>query len=330
MGTRIAIFDIGSNSIKFLVAEISPACKEGERPGLEVLWERSVTTRLAEQMIRTCELQRESMDRTLKALAELRKEADLMNVKWFRAVATSAVRDSNNRKSFLREAKAVLGFPVRLLSGDDEAKTIFEGVSADSVWGGKDLMAFDVGGGSAEWIQGRLGQVEREISMPLGCVRLRERFVPAYPMDAKQQQALLDGVRNQVEQGLEGFELGERILAGTGGTISCLAAIWKKLDDFEPDVIHHTILTVPQLKEMWGSLNGLTLERLKEVPGLPSKRADLIIPGLSVVLATMDILKADKLHVSLRGLRYGVLERALREEMNKLDQGSVDAADESE
>jgi exopolyphosphatase/guanosine-5'-triphosphate,3'-diphosphate pyrophosphatase len=144
---RHAVFDLGSNSIKFIVAE-----KRGHR--LQILREISISTRLAEHLIDTCELRPEAVTRTLTALKQLRAEADELGVKHFHAVATSAVRDSRNRREFLKAARAVLGFSVRLLSGTDEAETIFCGVHADPHWRGKDLFILDIGGGSAEWVQG--------------------------------------------------------------------------------------------------------------------------------------------------------------------------------
>jgi exopolyphosphatase/guanosine-5'-triphosphate,3'-diphosphate pyrophosphatase len=321
MATRFAIFDLGSNSIKFLVAEVTP--DPGRPwPSILVIQERSVTTRLAENLLRTCELQPESIQRTLAALKELREEAAKLGATRFRAVATSAVRDSKNRKAFLREAKAVLGFPVELLSGDEEAETIFSGVSADPFWDGKDLLAFDIGGGSTEWIQGKGGKIERKLSLPLGCVRLKDRFSIEYPMAEAVRENLLKTVREQVSQGIADFRLENRRLVGTGGTLTCLAAIELSLGDFEPESVHHHVLTRDQVWALWVVLNKYTLDQLKLVPGLPAKRADLIIPGISVTLATMAALGTNEVCVSVRGLRYGVLEKLWK------DEGSTKPVDE--
>src|SRR5476651_1807035 len=119
---RYAVFDLGSNSIKFLVAET--------RAGrVRVLQEQSIGTRLAEHLIDTCELRPEAIARTLAALRQLRAQAAALGVEHFRAVATSAVRDSRNRRAFLKAVREILGFPARLLSGNEEAETIFTGVS---------------------------------------------------------------------------------------------------------------------------------------------------------------------------------------------------------
>ncbi len=301
---RYAVFDLGSNSIKFLVAETRTA-------RVHVLYEKSITTRLAEHLIDTCELRPEAMARTLEALGDLRATAAGLGVEHFRAVATSAVRDSRNRRAFLKAARAVLGFPVRLLSGSEEADTIFSGVTADPHWRGKDLFILDVGGGSAEWVQGRHAQMEKRISLPLGAVRLRERFLHEYPVAPDTAGLLVETVRAQIAHPLAHYHIGERRLVGTGGTITSLVAIEKGLDEFDPRKIDHTSLTIAQIRALMNRFTGLTIEQLHAIRGLPAKRADLIIPGTAVVLATMEHFGVKKLHVSVRGLRYGVLTAAI-------------------
>jgi exopolyphosphatase/guanosine-5'-triphosphate,3'-diphosphate pyrophosphatase len=304
---RYAVFDLGSNSIKCVMAET-----RGKR--VHVLFEESIGTRLAEHLIDTAELRPEAIERTLDALRHLRAEADKLNIQHFRAVATSAVRDSRNRREFLRAAKEVLGFSVRLLSGTEEAETIFSGVMADPHWRGRDSFILDIGGGSAEWVQGRHGKLERRVSLPLGAVRLRERFLHEYPVASDTADLLVETIRGQITHPLAHYHLGTRRLLGTGGTITCLVAIHKELEHFDPRKIDHTSLSIEQVRELLHSFTSCTLDQLRKRPGLPAKRADLIIPGTAVVLATMQLLGAKRLHVSVRGLRYGVLTAAIREE----------------
>jgi exopolyphosphatase/guanosine-5'-triphosphate,3'-diphosphate pyrophosphatase len=302
---RYAVFDLGSNSIKFLVAETAGA-------RIRVLCELSISSRLAEHLIDTCELRPEAIARTLAALKHLRGEADKLGATEFRAVATSAVRDSRNRREFLKAAREVLGFPVRLLSGNEEAETIFHGVQADARWRDRDLFILDVGGGSAEWVQGHGGKMERRISLPLGAVRLRERFLHSYPVAPDTAALLVETIRAQIAHPLAHYALGGRRLVGTGGTITSLAAIQQGMVHFDPHKIDHTSLTLADVRALMDRFTNRTLEELRAIPGLPAKRIDLIIPGTAVVLATMELLGAKRLGVSTRGLRYGVLNAAIR------------------
>ena len=303
---RYAVFDLGSNSIKCVMVET-------RANGVRILCEESIGTRLAENLIDTAELKPEAIARTLDALRYLRAQADKLKVQHFRAVATSAVRDSRNRRDFLRAAKEVLGFPVRLLSGTEEAETIFAGVVADPHWRGRDLFILDIGGGSAEWVQGGRGKLERRLSLPLGAVRLRERFLHHYPVDSDTAELLVDMVREQLRHPLAHYELGARRLVATGGTATCLAAIHKVLPDFDPRKVDHSTFTAEQIRALLRSFTGKSLHALKQIPGLPPQRADLISPGTAVLLATMELLGAKRVGVSVRGLRYGVLTGVMRE-----------------
>ena len=307
---RYAVFDLGSNSIKFVVAETSAG-------RVRILREKSIPTRLAEHLIDTCELRPEAIERTLTALRQLRAEATELKVEHFRAVATSAVRDSRNRKEFLRAAREVLGFPVRLLSGDVEADTIFAGVTAEAHWKGKDLFILDIGGGSAEWVQGHRGNMEKRISLPLGVpglVSASERFLHQYPVAPDNRRAAgRDDSRGN--SSIHWLIMCSVLVAlvGTGGTITCLAAIEKELHEFDPHKIDHASLTLAQVRDLMNRFTGKTLDQLRAIPGLPAKRADLIIPGTAVALATMELLGAKRLGVSVRGLRYGVLTAAIHD-----------------
>lgn len=299
---RYAVFDIGSNSLKFIVSE-----RRGKH--LHTLTETSRFTRLAEDLIHTGELKPEAMERTLTAMAELRAEADALGVQHFRAVATSAVRDSKNRKKFLKQAAGVLGFPVNLISGEQEAATIFEGVSSDPHWRRSSLFIIDIGGGSAEWIQGANHRITERMSLPLGCVRLRERFIHQHPVGAAGVERLRRVLHEQLQPALASYQLDDRILVGTGGTSSCLAAMDLKLKEFDPHKIDHYVLSRRKIRDRIEHLQTLNLEQLSRVIGLPRKRIDLIIPGATLLYVCMEILGAEHITMSMRGLRYGVLNQ---------------------
>jgi exopolyphosphatase/guanosine-5'-triphosphate,3'-diphosphate pyrophosphatase len=120
-------------------------------------------------------------------------------------------------------------------------------------------------------------------------------------------------VREQLRHPLASYEVGTRRLVATGGTATCLAAIHKVLPDFDPRRVDHSSFTVAQIRALLRGFTGQSLHALKQIPGLPPKRADLIIPGTAVLLATMELLGAKRVSISVRGLRYGVLTAALRE-----------------
>ncbi len=302
----VSVIDIGSNSIKWVVAERTAKF-------LKVLREESHSTRLAGDLIHTGRLAEEAIQETLAVFALIQKQSLQYKIERATAVATSAVRDSENRKDFLKRAKKILGYPILVLSGNEEAEIIFQGTSADPYWKAQDLFVIDIGGGSAEWIQGLKGKIERRISLPLGCVRIRERFIKEYPVGLKKIEEISLRLEEQLRPVLSNYELKDRIFVGTGGTATCLSAISQKLKEFDPERVDHFKLTSKQLNSLLTRFSKKTAEALLKIDGLPKKRADLIIPGMCVLMVTMNILGAKELRISTRGLRYGVIERLVLE-----------------
>ncbi|MDE1170017.1 MAG: Ppx/GppA phosphatase family protein [Verrucomicrobium sp.] len=307
---RCAVYDIGSNSVKFLVAEVRP----GRPP--EILAEKSKTTRLAEDLIVRGELKEEAIERTLEALAKLRGKADKLGAapENSRAVATSAVRDSGNRKRFLKAAAEVLGHPILLLSGEEEADGIYRGICSDPNLPSRRLMGIDVGGGSAEWVLGGDSGVLRRTSLPLGTVRLRERFLPEYPVPRQGLQLMRQTLLQQLEPVLAKYALEGREVVGTGGTLNVAAALDLGLKEYDASRIHGHRLTRERLEALVDFLAARDLETLQALPAMPQGRADIVLPGAAVFAASLRLLGAPHVTVSTRGLRYGVLEQ-LREDL---------------
>lgn len=307
---RYAIVDIGSNSVKFLVGE--PL-----KTKLKVIAEASLPTRLAEGILRSGELKPEAMARTFEALTELRQRADELGVEALRPVATSAVRDSSNRKKFLREAGKILREPVIILSGEQEAEAIFAGVSLDPSFKKQGVISVEVGGGSAQWTEGALEEISHRLSLPLGAVRLRERFIKDHPVTPAILNLMRAAVGDQLDHALKLYALKNKRLVATGGTITSLVAVRLKLKEWNRNAIDHFVFTKADLARFLNRLSKLPLDKIRKLPGLPPKREDLILPGGVVFLATMDVLGAKELTVSVRGFRYALLHRLIQENLSE-------------
>ncbi|MEM1058234.1 MAG: Ppx/GppA phosphatase family protein [Verrucomicrobiota bacterium] len=303
---RFAIVDIGSNSVKFLAGE--PL-----KTKLKIIDDASIPTRLAEGLLRTGELKAEAMKRTFDVLRELRERADGLGVEALRPIATSAVRDSSNRKRFLREAGSILGETVRILSGVQEAEAIFAGVSLDPHFKRHGIISVEVGGGSAQWTAGDNTGVEHRLSLPLGAVRLRERFIPDHPVTPAVLGSMRKALGEQLGLALAPYSLDGKRLVGTGGTVTTLVAVMRKLKVWDPRKVDHTVLRKEDLSRFLNRLSKLPLGQIRKLPGLPPKREDLMIPGGCVFLATMDVLGAEEMTISVRGLRYALLHQLVQE-----------------
>jgi exopolyphosphatase/guanosine-5'-triphosphate,3'-diphosphate pyrophosphatase len=183
---------------------------------------------------------------------------------------------------------------VQLISGDREAELIFRGVCSDPEWTGAPLLVMDVGGGSAEFIQGRDGKMELFTSLPLGALRLTEQFGEGRLAELREH------VRTVLRPALARYQVSGGRMIGTGGTITTFARM-------ERDMVDHVTISREALLGLVERLDAMPLAERRQVPRLPPERADIIVAGGAVFLVAMELLGADELTVSVRSLRYGAL-----------------------
>jgi len=284
---RRAVIDIGTNTVKLLVADV----QDGR---LEPVVAKDTTTRLGEGVDQTKRLAPRAIDRTVNAIHDYVAGARELGAVDIVAFTTSAARDAVNCDEFLASARDRCGLSVQVISGEREAELIFRGVVSDPAWADERILVMDVGGGSAEFILGKTGVIERAQSLPLGAVRLTEQYRD------RAFQELAASLRDVLHRSLRDYQTGKWRLIGTGGTIVTLARMKHgKMD--------HATLSVEDLRAMVTSLDAMTLEQRKRVPGLPPERADIIVAGGAVFLFAMETLGALELTVSVRSLRYGAL-----------------------
>jgi exopolyphosphatase/guanosine-5'-triphosphate,3'-diphosphate pyrophosphatase len=286
-GMRRAVIDIGSNTVKLLVADVA----HGD---LQPVLAKDTATRLGQGVQQAGRLDPAAISRTVNAIANFLAEARRLGAGDCTAITTSAVRRAANRAEFLAAVRDQCGLPVEVISGEREAELIFRGVASDPFWAAQPLLVMDVGGGSAEFIQGRPGQVERLESTPLGAVRLAEEF------GEDRFAELSEYLRRALRDRLAHYDHRRRLI-GTGGTLTVLARV------AQHDPIDHARLEEGELRALVMKLNALPLAERRAVPGLPADRADIIVPGGLVYILAMEALGAFEIVVSTRNLRYGVL-----------------------
>jgi exopolyphosphatase/guanosine-5'-triphosphate,3'-diphosphate pyrophosphatase len=284
---RRAVIDIGTNTVKLLVADV----QQGKVIPLAA---RDCTTRLGEGVAEHRQLSAAAIERTIRAINEFHAEAKTLGAADVVALTTSASRDAANRDKFFDGVRQTCGLDVKLISGDREAELIFRGVSSDPEWIEQPILVVDVGGGSAEFIQGDDGKMELFQSLPLGALRLTEKFGEGRFAE------LSEHLRATLRHELARYDLHGRRMIGTGGTITTLARI-------EGGAVDHAKISRGKLLELVQRLEVMPLAQRKKVPGLPPERADIIVAGGAVFLAAMGVLGANELTVSIRNLRYGAL-----------------------
>ena len=297
---RLAAIDIGTNTVKLLVAAV-------EDGALAALYEESRTTRLGEGVAKTRQLTAEAIERTAAGVAAFAGKARDLGATKILAVATSGAREAENTGQFLARAREVAGLDIEIIGGEREAELIFTGVCTDARLRGQRLLVMDVGGGSTEIIAGQGGRIGQRVSLPAGAVRLTERFLHEDPVCPAELDALLRHGRDLLRPVLAGCSMDGRVMIGTGGTVTTAAAVDQSLARFSIEKINGYGLSQERLAEMLGRLRAMPLAGRRTVPGLPPKRADIMVAGLAIYVAAMELAGIGRLTVSTRGLRFGLL-----------------------
>ncbi len=304
---RRAVIDIGTNSIKLLVAEVDGA---EVRP----VFETSEQTRLGRGFYRTQQLQSDAIHTSLQAVRKFAEQARSLDASAIRLIATSAVRDARNSAEFTAGIRSCTGLDVEVISGEQEADWAFAGVSSLPRLSGHPLLVLDVGGGSTEFVIGQKQHVSFKQSYPLGTVRLMEQLELSDPPTAGDFQRARDLVsvflQDKVKPSLQGvLPLLEPVpsLVGTGGTPAILVRIHLGLSGYDRERIESTRLTLADVGAITTRLWSLDLQARKIVPGLPADRADVILSGAMIYLCVMKTFGFQHLDVSTRGLRFAVV-----------------------
>lgn len=297
---RYAVIDVGTNTVKLLVADF-------RNDDLHPVLEDAKTTRIGQDVARNGRLLPEAVDRTIGVVREFVTRAKELQSQRFLAYATSAVRDASNSELFLHSFHAASGFACNVISGNEEAELIFLGATSARAFRDQNVIVFDIGGGSIEFIQGRGGKVNFKSSLDLGAVRMTETFLKSDP-PTKQQ---LDALRNQL--GTIGI-LRDRIpavetskLLGTGGTISTLAAMELGLEWPVPTRIDGYVFTLQRLHTFADQLSRTPLEQRRTLRGLSPQRADIIVAGAITLATAVEALERNEITVSVRNLRHGAV-----------------------
>lgn len=307
--TRRAVIDVGTNSVKLLVADVA---------GREVspVHEESRQTRLGKDFYDTHVLQPEAIARTAEAVALLAVHARGCHAVSIRVIATSAARDAKNSGALTAAIQTAARLETEIISGEQEARWAFQGIVTDPRLRDATVLILDVGGGSTEFILGCGGKPHLARSVPLGTVRLLEKFPHSDPPTAAEFTAcrdwLLAFLRERVQPELQpvlgsGVLNGPIQLVGTGGTASLLARMELKLNDFDRAAMEQVRLNLPRLKALRHELWSLPLARRQGIAGLPRNRADVILTGVVIYEAVMDVLGLKDLAISTRGLRFAAV-----------------------
>ncbi|MGN6392041.1 MAG: Ppx/GppA phosphatase family protein [Gemmatimonadales bacterium] len=299
---RIAAIDVGSNSVRLLVAEYDPAS------GLSIIDEMKDQPRLAAGLASTGCLDEAAIERALKTLARMREVCQRRGVKRIAAVATAAVREAENGPWFVRRVRQELDIPLRIIDAETEAALSYRSVAHHFRLAGERTLVADIGGGSLELIGAVDGLVELTISLPLGAVRLTELYLPGERAPHREVDRLRAHVRKLLKRGISGREWAAAMVIGSGGTFTSLGRMVQARRGQPPgDTVHGVSVTAAEVEQILDWLASRTAEQRRQVPGLNPERADIILAGLGVTAELLDWTRSRSLTVSAFGLREGLL-----------------------
>ncbi len=297
---RKAVIDIGSNSIKFFAGEKDNA------GSLKTILDTLAVTRLGEGLDRLGIIPDYVMERNVSAIEKFCKTADKLQVSEIAAVGTMALRSAKNSSEFTKRVKKACGLDVKIITGDQEAYLSYLG-AASALQTDGDILLFDNGGGSTEFIFGDIYHIKEKFSINLGAVRITEKYFDSLlPSPSHIKEALLE-IRRELLR-LSNVSI-PAFIAGIGGTVTSMAAIKQKLDTYEMDAVEGSILTKSDVKEQLELLFGKTPDERKSIPGLSPERAYVILGGSLIIYSIMDVFDIKKITVSSRGLRHGLMSQ---------------------
>ena len=313
MTDSIAAIDIGTNSFHLVVARAA----EGNR--FEVVAREKEMVRLGAGGGNATDLKEiapEAIDRGVAALERFRRIAEIHDARIY-AVATSAVREADNAKVFVKRARKEAGVDVEVIGGIEEARLIHLGVLQSVPAYDRRLVLVDIGGGSTEILVGEKSEVLAAGSLKVGALRLKRRFFKTDLL----HPAAIDSCRRHIRATLAPMartvrKLGFEVAVGSSGTVSAVASL----------VIVARGETLPRTLNLFELsrddviacldrvIDADTVEKRRALPGIDPSRADIILPGALILDETMAELGIENITVSDCALREGVLLDALERE----------------
>ncbi|MFL5489050.1 MAG: HD domain-containing protein [Gemmatimonadaceae bacterium] len=314
---RVSAIDIGSNSIRQTIADVSPSGV------IRVVDEMKAAPRLGAGLYERGTLSEVAIQNALMVLGRMATLANQLGVKHTEVVATSAVRDASNGDQFLRLVREETGLRVKALRGEDEARLAFRSAQAHFDLAVGRAVVMDIGGGSLELALSADGLVERLISLPLGAIRMTEEYLAGDPRK-KGIRKLRKHVRLELRRHLSARHWHAARIVCSGGTFTNLASIYLARSGMESaKTVHGTVIPRVELEHIVDTLANMSVSERQGVPGLNAARSDIIVAGLAVAAEVVARLEAKEIVVSSYGIREGILLETARVAPESADKGEA-------
>lgn len=303
---RIAAIDIGTNSIRCIIAEAS---KEGT---FKIMDDEKATVRLGERLAMTGVISDEASNRAIEAIRRFQKLITGLNVEAVEAVATSAVRSATNGKELVATLSKELGYEIRVISGEEEAELTAASALANFDMYGKRYVMIDIGGGSVEIITAYGNHVEEFYSLDLGAVVMTDRFLTSDPIAEGELRKLQRHIRESLKRTFAGKRISVDSLIGSGGTLTAVGCMAMQMRKDNYVSIHGSEVFRAEVVHLLAMLDHKDLKGRRTIAGLNQDRADIIVAGVVVIDELMRFFEANRVLINERGIREGLLIRAMK------------------
>jgi exopolyphosphatase/guanosine-5'-triphosphate,3'-diphosphate pyrophosphatase len=295
---KYATIDIGSNSILLYIAEKN---SDGKFKSVINL---SEITRLGNNLHNTGVLNNNAMKKSLEVIKNYKKICDENNVSAIAAVGTMALRTALNSNEFTGQAEKETGIKIEIISGEEEARLSYIALK-EGIGIARESLAFDIGGGSTEFIYADSFAIKKRFSVNIGVIKFTESYLKSNPPT---NDEILDA-ETSINKEISSLNLNKniQILAGMGGTVTNLAAVKHKMLSYNPDIIQGSIITMDELQYQINDFSTKTIEERKNIPGLEPKRADVILAGALIIKSILINSGQNSFTVSDFGIRHGLM-----------------------
>lgn len=312
---KTAIIDIGSNTVRLVIYDYDA------REGLHELGNMKVVARLRTHILSTGEMTEEGITLLEHILHDFIEMIEDFGVTDVRAAATAAIRQATNRNEIIKRMSKKLGLKIDLLSEEQEAYYGFAGVAYSLAT--PSAVTIDIGGGSTEITLFKDKELMHSYSFPFGTVSLKQMFVKGEVLSTNEQQQLNDYVREQFAQ-IAWIKDCNLPVIGIGGSARNIAQVHQQRQNYGLTGVHGYEMTAQDLRKLNDYLGNMTYDELKQLDGLSSDRADIIVPALSVFRILLNIVGTTRFQLTKKGLREGlVMERILEKDPTAFDKYHV-------
>ncbi len=315
--TRVAAIDVGSNSVRQIVADVSP---DG---AISVVDEMKAQPRLGAGVESTGVLADSAIERAVEAISRMATLAKQLGAHRIESVATSAVRDAANAERFIARVRQETGLKVRVLTGEDEARLSFRSALAHFDLAAGRSVIMDIGGGSLELALAADGVLDRLRSLPLGALRLTERYF-ADGVSERKVRKLRKEVRRLIRDVIPTRDWRGAQVIGSGGTFTNLGGMHlARQRILAARNVHATVIPRTEVEHLLDSLVAMSTDERRQMPGLNPERSEIMVAGVAVAAEVLARVDARDLMVSRYGIREGLLLESARVRATAADPGEA-------